>query len=210
MKTFNSYGGLAIVAFSGTFAGCAGFFEFFSGSGAKQGTDTVAAESSKNTANSGEDDAVRDVIAYVRSAGTAEEIGSTAVKLPTQVYDSITRYQYEFPASCGGQVFRLYESLDTQILEYEYVSASGASYVIRDYATGPSPFISAGLWGAYDHTREGIGNMQIHFEDRGSGILSGTYSRGPMTGLDEPQQQELEIAYAAALHSVSACVGSNN
>ena len=126
MKTLNAFAKLAIVGISCLFAGCAGFFEFFSGSGAGSEQAAISAETDAKSADSGEDDAVREVIAYVRSAGTAEEIGSTAVKLPTQVYDSITRYQYEFPASCGGQVFRLYESLDTQILEYEYVSPSEA------------------------------------------------------------------------------------
>ena len=47
--------------------------------------------------------------------------------------------------------------------------------------------------------------MTMLFEKRGSGILRGTYSQGPVTGLDESLQRTLARAYESALRDTYRC-----
>lgn len=153
----------------------------------------------------GVETAVRQTLDVVKTAGHKRVIGSRAIRLPSHPLNEITAFEYEFPGTCGGHQFRVYETDETQILEYRYTPAGGSRYVIRDYITGPNPFIQAGLWSAYDHTADGVGDMTLQFEKRGSGILTGTYSQGPVTGLDASEKRTLGRAYDRALRDTYAC-----
>jgi hypothetical protein len=144
-------------------------------------------------------------IDIVKAVGDIHEIGSHAIRLPSHPLRSITTFEYAFPEACGGHRFRVYEAGSTQILEYAYAPREGKAYLIRDYVAGPSPFIQAGLWSAYDHTGDSVPEMRVQFARRGSGILKGTYSQGPVTGLDAPSRRVLGAAYDRALHDLRAC-----
>jgi hypothetical protein len=148
---------------------------------------------------------VRGTVDIVKTIGNVSEIGSHAVRLPSNPIRTITTFDYEFPGSCGGHRFRVYEAGRTQILEYDYVPPRGKAYLIRDYVSGPSPFIKAGLWTAYDHTGDSVSDMRMQYAKRGSGILTGTYSQGPVTGLDPSARRVLGIAYDRALRDSHAC-----
>ena len=148
---------------------------------------------------------VRGTVDIVKTVGDVSEIGSHAIRLPSNPLRTITAFDYEFPDICGGHHFRVYEANGTQILEYAYAPPDGKGHVIRDYVTGPNPFIGAGLWTAYDHTGDSVSDMDLTFSSRGSGIFTGTYSQGPVTGLDRSARRVLGRAYDRALRDSQAC-----
>ena len=144
-------------------------------------------------------------VELVKTIGKSSKIGSHAIRLPSRPMHAVTTFDYVFPDSCGGHHFRVYESDGTQILEYAYAPSNGKPYAIRDYVTGPSPFIRAGLWTAYDHTGESVSGMRVQFAKRGDGMLAGTYSQGLVTGLDASSRRVLGTAYDRALRDTYAC-----
>lgn len=150
---------------------------------------------------------VQETVHLVKTAGKMTVMSSHAIRLPSRPLTSITAFDYALPGACGGHQFRVYESDGTQILEYAYSPSAGEHHVIRDYISGPSPFIRAGLWSAYDHTAGSVADMSMHFERRGYGLFKGTYSQGPVTGLDPSAQRTLGLAYDRALRDVYGCRG---
>lgn len=189
-----------LVVAAGTAGGCAAFDDLAFWRG-----DQAEPSVGESMAASDIEAEVRDTVDTVKVSGNVSVISSRALRLPSRPLNSITAYNYAFPMACGGHHFRVYEANGTQILEFEYVPSGGRSYVIRDYITGPSPFVQPGLWTAYDHTADGVSGMTMLFEARGSGILRGTYSQGPVTGLDVSLQRVLANAYQEALHDTYRC-----
>ena len=205
----------AILAFGAVLvcSGCASFWERLTASDTMVPfRDYAQAEEVTATASmwerpgvyGGESD-VRGTVDIVKAAGEVSQLGSHAIRLPSNPLQTITAFDYEFPDVCGGHHFRVYEADGTQILEYDYVPTGGRPYVIRDYISGPHPFIRAGLWTAYDHTGDSVSEMRVQFAKRGSGILTGTYSQGPVTGLDASSRRALGTAYDRALRESHAC-----
>lgn len=165
-----------------------------------------AAETAQsNTGAYGTDSYVRATVNVVKSSGDMSIVSSRALRLPTITLSAITAFDYQFPDDCGGHHFRVYETSESQILEFEYVPADGERFVIRDYLSGQNSFVQPGLWTAYDHTADGISGMRIRFEDRGTGILVGTYSQGLFTGLESMEQRALGLAYGRAVHDIYNC-----
>lgn len=186
------------------FAGCATLLEGFASLFTRNGPPESTAGQQTGAVYGVEDD-VRGTVDIVKTAGVVSRISSHAIRLPSNPLRTITAFDYEFPASCGGHHFRVYEANGTQILEYAYAPLNGKGHVIRDYISGPSPFIKAGLWTAYDHTGDSISDMNHNFARRGSGILVGTYSQGPVTGLDFSARRSLGILYDRALRDAHNC-----
>ena len=199
------------------FGGCAGFLEGFASlwdRQAQEGPDMLVADTGQEviatygieeTITYGVEDSVRGTVDVVKTAGDVRQISSHAIRLPSNPLRTITAFEYAFPADCGGHHFRVYEADGTQILEYAYAPAVGKEYIIRDYISGPSPFIQAGLWTAYDHTGDSVSDMSLKYARRGSGILAGTYSQGPVTGLDPSSKRVLGAAYDRALRDSDGC-----
>lgn len=184
--------------------GCATMLEGFAALWDRTGRPETAS-SAQAAAVYGVEDDVRATVDFVKTVGDVSEIGSHAIRLPSNPLRTITAFDYEFPDNCGGHHFRVYEANGTQILEYAYAPPGGKGHVIRDYITGPNPFIGAGLWTAYDHTGDSVSDMSLTFASRGSGILTGTYSQGPVTGLDPSARRVLGSAYDRALRDSQAC-----
>src|SRR5262245_51758996 len=69
-------------------------------------------------------------VAIVKGAGEARRLGSRAIQLPLDEYEPIAEFDYALPQSCGGYVFRVYETGRTQILEFAYADADGAVFLI--------------------------------------------------------------------------------
>ncbi len=183
-------------------SGCAGLADGFA---AFRNFFTVPKIEVNAAAEYGVETDVQGTIEFVKTAGDVSVISSRAIRLPSNPLRAITAFHYEFPGDCGGHQFRVYEADGTQILEYAYDSGNGDVDLIRDYISGPSPFIQAGLWSAYDHTRDSIVNMSLKFERRGDGILKGTYSQGPVTGLNSMDKRALGLAYDRALRDSHFC-----
>ena len=81
------------------------------------------------------------------------------------------------------------------------------SVLVEGGADTLNTFIEAGLWTAYDHTGDGVSDMTLKYAKRGSGILTGTYSQGPVTGLDVRSKRMLGTAYDRALRDSVGCSG---
>ena len=101
------------------FAGCAtlldGFASLFDRKGAPE-----SAPVQRTAAVYGLENDVRGTVDIVKTAGVVSLISSHAIRLPSNPLRTITAFDYEFPANCGGHHFRVYEANGTQILEYAY------------------------------------------------------------------------------------------
>lgn len=161
--------------------------------------------SSTSSVQFGDDFVVQATIVTIKSQGRQDRLSSRAIRLPERPLDEIFVFDYQFPQSCGGHDFRVLETGETQILEYEYAASNGDTYMIRDYVSGRNPFVQAGLWSAYDHTANSLSTMTSQIEQRGDGIINSVYSRGLVTGLPVEEQRALGSAYQEALNDVYNC-----
>jgi len=153
----------------------------------------------------GDEYVVQAAIGAVKLQGNLGRVSSRAIRLPERPLGEIAVFGYQFPLTCGGHEFRVYEAQDMQILEYQYAAHDGATHMIRDYVSGPNPFVEPGLWTAYDHTAGSISSMTSQFEQRSGGSMNGVYSQGLVTGLPVSEQRALGSAYQRALSDVYAC-----
>jgi hypothetical protein len=153
----------------------------------------------------GDEYSVSTAISTVKSRGSETRMSSNAIRLPERPLNEIASFAYAYPAECGGHEFSVYESGGVQILEYHYLGADGERHEIRDYVSGPSPFIRAGLWGAYDHTADSITSMRPQYQARGSSLIRGVYSQGLMADLPSTTRESLGEAYRQALSDANAC-----
>jgi hypothetical protein len=174
----------------------------------QDGTEGRAAESTaRNFVPANTTDVESEVLATiqtVKGVGSRRVLGSRSVRLPTREHYEIAVFDYELPAACGGYRFRVYETGNTQILEYAYDGSTGP-YLVRDYVAGSSPFIRPGLWSSYDHTAESVSNMMVLFTETHSRLMPPAYSRGFGTDLAEMTQQELDSAYREAVKAATHC-----
>ena len=153
----------------------------------------------------GNDFAIRHTINAVISQGSQNRLSSRAIRLPERPLGEIAVFGYQFPENCGGHEFRVLEAQDTQILEFSYPTSDGDTRMIRDYISGPRPFVQPGLWTAYDHTADSISTMTSQIEQRGAGMFNGVYSQGLVTNLAVVEQRALGSAYRQALNDVYDC-----
>ncbi len=151
-------------------------------------------------ADYGDEFAVVNAIGMVKREGEHMQLASTALRLPERPLTEIESFTYEFPEQCGGHEFVVYETDETQILEYRHDTAH-----IRDYVSHGHPFVEPGLWGAYDHTANGVHAMNAKVVDRGDKMFAGSYSQGYVTGLPQSEQEALGTAYRRAVNEVVAC-----
>lgn len=153
----------------------------------------------------GDEHAVQATVGMVKAQGSRSRFSSRAIRLPERPLGEIAVFGYQFPSTCGGHEFRVYEAPDMQILEYQYAARNGETHLIRDYITGPSRFVEPGLWTAYDHTDGSIGTMTSELETSGDRMFKGVYSKGLVTNLPIGEQRALGNAYQQALSDAYAC-----
>ena len=144
-------------------------------------------------------------VAAVKRTGHVQQISNRAVHLPVQEFYPMTVFDYELPAECGALAFRVYESGNTQILEYTYVEQDGSELEIRDYISGTNPFIGPGLWTALDHTADSVSFMMTDFAETKNQLIPEVYSKGLITGLPETLQRQLGLVYRNALRAAVLC-----
>lgn len=153
----------------------------------------------------GDEFSVQATIAAIKAKGSQDRVSSRAIRLPERPLGEIAVFDYRFPPSCGDHQFRVLEAKDIQILEYNYAGVGGNRHMIRDYVSGTSPFVQAGLWSAFDHTADSIATMSSQFEQRGDGMFNGVYSQGLVTGLPAMEQRQLGNAYQKAVSDAFNC-----
>ena len=168
-------------------------------------TSTGSSSSLASGLEFGDDFSVRQAIGTVKNRGVESQISSRAIRLPERPLGAVTVFSFEYPANCGGHTFRVIEADGAQILEFAYAESAGGSNQVRDYVSGPSPFVQPGLWTAYDHTATSIDTMTSKFERRGAGMFNGVYSQGLVTNLPVEQKLALGSAYRQALSDAYNC-----
>jgi len=166
---------------------------------------SLTSDTNQSVNQYGNDFAIEQTIRAVIRNGSEDRLSSHAIRLPERPLSEIAVFGYRFPSICGGHEFRVYEAKGMQILEYSYAAQDGDKHMIRDYVSGPSPFVQAGLWTAYDHTADSISTMTTQFEKRGDGMFNGVYSQGLVTGLPAVEQRALGNAYQQAISEVYDC-----
>jgi len=165
----------------------------------------MSADATTSAGSFGDEFAVQATIGRIKSNGNQNRLSSRAIRLPERPLGEIAVFDYQFPPSCGSHEFRVLEASETQILEYQFAAQNGSTYAIRDYVSGSSPFVKAGLWSANDHTADSISTMTSQVAQSGDRMFSGVYSQGLVTGLPVSEQRALGAAYQQAVSDVYNC-----
>lgn len=157
----------------------------------------------------GDEQEVRRLIETIKLSSEPVELSNRVVDLPNKPANQIlTVYDYQTPDECGSQIFRVYEGDELQILQYDYQDYKETIH-IRDYTHGPTPFVTAGLWGPYDHTDKTALEMCLlagDSEEDGMGLMEGGYEIGWITNIVDWKQAELGTAYANAVSTTNQCL----
>jgi nucleoid-associated protein YgaU len=157
----------------------------------------------------GDEHAVQQLIESIKQHSHPVEMSNRIVRLPNKALNqSLMVYDYKTPRECGNKSFRVYENNELQILQYDYQDSAEVTS-IRDYTRGPSPFITAGLWGPYDHTDETALEMCLltgNSQEDGMGLMEGSYEIGWITNIIVTKQEELGMAYANAVSTTNRCL----
>ncbi|HHJ17844.1 MAG TPA: hypothetical protein ENJ80_14220 [Gammaproteobacteria bacterium] len=153
-----------------------------------------------------------DVIALINTIKRTSSpaiISNRALNLPNKPANlMLTVYDFRAPAECGGYTFHVYEGNELQILQFDFPE-NGKIIRIRDYTQGPTPFVSAGLWGPYDHTDGTTMDMCLLAGDAGKdgmGLMEGGYEIGWITNIVDWKQAELGTEYANAVSASNRCL----
>jgi len=149
------------------------------------------------------------LIDTIKQNSTKTTISNRAVNLPNKPANlMLTVYDFKAPGECGGNNFHVYEGEALQILQFDFLE-DGKTTRIRDYTQGPTPFVSAGLWGPYDHT-DGTAMEMCLLAGNGSkdgmGLMEGGYEIGWVTDIVDWKRAELGTAYANAVRTTSHCL----
>lgn len=157
----------------------------------------------------GDEHEVTALIDIIKHNSTPATISNRAVNLPNKPANLIlTVYDYNASGECGNHQFHVYEGDELQILQFDFPENNKITR-IRDYTRGPTPFISAGLWGPYDHTDGTIMEMCLLSGDGskdGMGLMEGGYEIGWITNIIDWKQAELGTEYANAVRTTSNCL----
>jgi hypothetical protein len=142
------------------------------------------------------------VVQYVKSYGSTERVFTRGMQLPNS-YRVVHRYDYTFPASCGGASYSYYEGEDFAALGYNYDGK-----VVLDVLEGGSPYSAPRLWGAYDQVLNDVTPMHMVVSFNGLTGLNGSaasFMAGKVTGMTSARQEHLGNAYSSGIYTSSRC-----
>ena len=152
---------------------------------------------------------VTSLIETIKLNSSPAIISNRALNLPNKPANlMLTVYDFSTPGECGGYDFHVYEGEELQILQFDFPE-DGKITRIRDYTLGPTPFVSAGLWGPYDHTDGTTMDMCLLSGDAGKdgmGLMEGGYEIGWITNIVDWKQAELGEEYASAVSTSNRCL----
>lgn len=157
----------------------------------------------------GDQDEISSLVDTIKGNSTPVTVSNRSINLPNKAANlMLTVYDYTAPDACGGHSFHVYEGDELQILQFDYPTERDIT-CIRDYTQGPTPFVSPGLWGPYDHTDETAMDMCLLAGDAdkdGMGLLEGGYEIGWITNIVDWKQAELGNEYANAVSTTNRCL----
>jgi len=143
-------------------------------------------------------------VQQIKTHGSLQRISTRGMNIPNKSENRIVaRYDYTFPASCGGASFSYYEGEKFAALGYVHEDA-----VILDVLEGGSPYTAPRLWGPYDQVLNDDTPMMtiVSFNgENGSGLMTASFMAGKVTGMEQAGQERLGKAYSSGIYSASRC-----
>ena len=144
------------------------------------------------------------VVAKIKTHGSLQRISTRGMDIPNKSGNSIVaRYDYTFPAGCGGASFSYYEGKDFAALGYALEDK-----VVLDVLEGGSPYTAPRLWGPYDQVLNDATPMMTvvsYNGENGSGLMTASFLAGRVTGMKPAEQERLGNAYSSGIYSASRC-----
>ncbi|MGE0387750.1 MAG: hypothetical protein AB7Q97_23745 [Gammaproteobacteria bacterium] len=154
----------------------------------------------------GEVEAILGVASRVQAQGNHHRISTRRMKIPDPGSNQfVDRYDYTFPANCGGGRFSYYQGDGFAALGYYQ-----GRKVILDVLVGGGPFTSPKLWGPYDQVLNDHMRMELMSgsgAQDGMGMLKASYSIGLMPVMAQETAQDYGTAYTEGIASAASCTG---
>jgi hypothetical protein len=152
----------------------------------------------------GEVEAIVGIAEQVKKSGEHKRISTRGMVVPDPALNAIVdRYDYTFPASCGGGKFSYYEGEGFAALGFH-----GGRRVILDVMVGGGPFTAPKLWGPFDQILND--NTEMHLmsgngKEDGMGMLKASYSIGMVADMSKFKMQRSGELYKRAIDVSSTC-----
>lgn len=152
----------------------------------------------------GESLGIARVVELIKEHGSLEVISTRGMHIPNKAENrTAARFDYTFPASCGGVSFSYYKGSDFEALGYMHDDK-----MILDVLQGGSPYTAPRLWGPYDQVLKDNTPMLtvVSFNgENGTGLMNASFLAGEVADMDKDRQARLGNAYSSAIYTASRC-----
>lgn len=170
----------------------------------------VRSEGHRYTSNPyGEAAFILKVAEQVKSNGVGQSISSRGLHIPNKSANRvIKRYQYTYPAACGGQTFSYYEGND-----FSALGLHKDGKVVFDLLKGGSPYSAPRLWGPYDQVVNDPSPMRVVYsqgDENGFGLVKASFMAGRVAEMPAAKQASYGKNYSASVQSAGSCKSSLN
>ncbi len=156
----------------------------------------------------GEVQAILGVAAKIKESGKMKRVSTRGITMPNQTASSfVDRYDFKFPAECGGGKFSYYEADGFGALGYHQ-----GKKVILDVLVGGGGFSSPKLWGPYDQVLND--NVQMHLmfgngKTDGMGLLKSSYAIGQVPVMADEDFADYGNSYSSGVDETYSCLVKN-
>lgn len=157
----------------------------------------------------GEVEAILAVSAQIKAKGLLKRVSTRGMTMPSDyVSKFVNRYEYQFPAACGGAKYSYYEGEGFGALGYHH-----GEKVVLDVLAGGGPFSSPQLWGPYDQILND--NIEMHLmmgdgKKDGMGLLKASYTIGMTPIMADEDFHDYGASYTANTLSSVNCVDDSD
>ena len=156
----------------------------------------------------GEMEAIFAVSAEIKSKGKLKRVSTRGMTMPSDYISKfVNRYDYKFPAECGGGTYSYYEGEGFGALGYHH-----GEKIVLDVLAGGGPFSSPQLWGPYDQVLND--NIEMHLmmgdgKKDGMGLLKASYTIGMTPVMADEDFEEYGASYTSNTMASMNCINNN-
>ena len=144
------------------------------------------------------------IAAEARARGVPQRVSTAGLQVPDNTLNGIvTRYDYSYPADCGGERFSFFEGHDFRALGHFQ-----GDKVVIDVLAGGGPFTAPRLWGPFDQVQNDTVDMHLvvgNGEQDSFGLMRASFSVGLVAELPAERQASYGHAYEAATRRSAKC-----
>ncbi len=152
----------------------------------------------------GEVESILAVATEAKKSGDLKRVSTRNISMPQEyVGGYINRYDYEFPASCGGGKYSYYEGEGFGALGYYH-----GEKVVLDVLVGGGAFAAPKLWGPYDQVLYDNHEMKLMMgngKKDGMGLLKASYSIGMTAVMADEDFKEYGDSYSSNVQAAVEC-----